>query len=83
MGWITSGATTLVERTQGITVLHEVVESGNAIVYSNAYAQVKAMSGETVVVSVNGPVTDVMELTRTATLLVERQQTATTLQETL
>jgi hypothetical protein len=82
MGWITGGATTLVERTQGITVLHEVTESGNAIVYSNAYEQVMALDGSTVVVAVSGQFSDVIEIVPAATLLIERAPTATTLQET-
>ncbi len=82
MAWITGGATTLVERTRDITVLQERIESGNAIVYSNAGAQVLTMSGELVIVSVSALGSDLIEVSRSATLLVERAQTASTLQET-
>jgi hypothetical protein len=76
MGWITRGATTLVERTRTITVHHELIEYGNAIVYTTAYNPVTALDGSTVVVAVAGKFPDVVETLPGTTTLVEQPQGA-------
>lgn len=81
MGWIDAGATSLLERTRDITVLHEVTESGNAIVYSLAGAQVTANDGSTVVVARTGLLSNLLEVLLPATLLVEQPRPASTLKE--
>lgn len=81
MGWIDAGATSLLERTRDITVLQEVTESGNAIVYSLAGAQVTANDDSTVIVARTGLLSNLLEVLLPATLLVEQPQPASTLKE--
>jgi hypothetical protein len=81
MGWITGGVTTLAEQTQDVTVLQEVTESGNAIVYSRLLEEVMALDGSTVVVSTTDPIPDVLEVPASATFLVEQAIPASTITE--
>jgi hypothetical protein len=81
MGWITGGATTLVEQTHDIAVLQEVIEYGNAIVYSKGYEAVAALDGSLVVVAVAMPLVNVLPITPAVTFLVEQSSPSSTLQE--
>jgi hypothetical protein len=74
MGWITRGATTLVERTRTISVQHELIEYGNAIVYALTYEPVTANDGSTVVVAVAGKFPGVVETLPGPTTFVEKPQ---------
>ena len=51
MGWITRSATTLIERTRGSSVQHELVGYGNVIVSALTGNPVTANDGSTVVVA--------------------------------
>jgi uncharacterized Fe-S center protein len=81
MGWITRGATTLVERSRTITVHHELIEYGNAIVYAMTYDPVTANDGSTVVVAVAGKFPDVVETLPGLTTFVEKAKGAHPWQE--
>jgi hypothetical protein len=74
MGWIARSATTLVERSRNVTILHELIEYGNAIVYALTYEPVMANDGSTVVVALAGKFPGVVERLAGLTTFVEKPQ---------